>query len=99
MQVKWVLNPGTRFQRLVLVQEQPALYNAIKRPDADHEQNGETDKHPDQRYADHMAEQREPEGADLPSKMRFVGRSGYVIAFQVIDDDRNQHSQPAGEPV
>src|ERR1700722_5212384 len=49
-------NPGTRLQGLVLVQEQPALYNAIKCPDSDHEQNGEADKHPDQRYADHMTE-------------------------------------------
>src|ERR1700686_1095824 len=92
-------NPGARLQRLVLVQKQPALYNAIKRPDSDNEQNGEADEHPDQRYTDHMTQQRQPEGADLPSEMRFIGRAGDVIAFQIVDDDRDQHRQSTGQPV
>ncbi len=43
---------------------------------------------------DHMTEQRQP-----ASEMLFVGRSGDVITFQVIDDDGDQHSQSTRQLV
>ena len=51
------------------------------------------------RNADHMPEQRPPESADLPLEMRFIWRPDDIVAFQVIDDDRNQHRQSAGQPI
>src|SRR5512145_1523969 len=82
-------------------QRGPAAKYPVSDPAAENDDDGpghrDADDRDHQQAIDYQPQQGEPEGADLPAKMRFQPGAGDVAALQVIEKHRAQRGQAENE--
>src|SRR5512139_2190738 len=81
--------PRSGVHRLVVVEAQPALDDAVDHPHGVGEEHGPADEDDHQDDAHHRPQQPEPEGPDLPAEMAFQEGPGDVVLLDVVHHDRD----------
>src|SRR5262245_53436100 len=80
--------------RLAIVQIQPALHDAVNRPNRDHRENEPADQDHRGDHAGDPADQSEPKRSDLPVEMRLQPSVARRVDLDVIDDDARNPGDP-----
>src|SRR5690606_6116959 len=83
--------PCAAFQRRVhrppVVQVEPALHDAVDKPDAHGNAEKPSDDDDQEDAADDIPEQGKPEGPDLPAEVRLQQGACDLLPLDVVDDD------------